>query len=439
MAKATTLTQQLSTADKLYYAAEAEECRRDFKAFIKCAWVVLEPGTALKWNWHMDALAEHMQAIMDGQITRLVINIAPGHTKSTIVSQCFPAWVWTRRPEMRLLCASTNLDLAIRDNRNCRYLIESEWYRACYGRLFHLNETAFDMSDDQNAKSYFENDRKGFRQAISVGGKGIGKRGDLNIIDDPHDPREGDVEREGVIEWFRQVWIGRLNDQEHGPMMIMGQRIHDEDLCGYVLKLGGWEHLYLPEEYNPSRRCVTSIGWSDPRIEEGELLWPAKFPPTVISTLKDSMGSYGYAAQFGQEPVPAKGAVFQEAWKRYFEIQGDYYILHTKYGHRKPVPIRACRNEAVCDLAVSEREQSDFFVIQTHAITPDNECLLLNQLRGHFNNPDQQKEAIKLYELYAWAIFWVENVAYQLAYIQQMRHYEIKEEIRPMSIALCAS
>lgn len=423
----------LQTGDQLIYGADAEMCRRSFRAFVKAAWLVLEPGTELRWNWHMDALCEHLQACIDGQIQRLVINIAPGHTKSTIVSQSFPAWVWTRRPETRMLCASTDLSLAIRDNRNCRMLIESEWYRACYGREFHLNDTSYDMSADQNMKSYFANDRAGYRQALSVCGKGIGKRGDLLIIDDPHDPREGDIDREKVIEWYRQTWVGRLNDQAKGVMITIGQRIHDEDLCGHLLKQGGVEHLCLPEEFDPARRCVTSIGWCDPRDDAGELLWEAKFPAPVVAKLKDDLGSFGYAAQWDQAPVPATGGTFKKEWARYFEISedGQHYILHTKHGTRKSVPIRACRNEAVCDLATSEKEQADFFVIETWAITPDNECLLLDQLRGHLNNPDQQKEAIKLYEIYAWAVFWIEKVAYQLAYIQQMRHYEIKEEIEP--------
>ena len=422
---------QPTPADLLLYAAEAEECRRSFRAFVKKAWQVLEPSTPLKWTWFHDAICEHLQAVYEGQIHRIVINIAPGHTKSTLVSQIFPMWVWTRNPAYRWLCASTSLDLAIRDNRNSRYLAESEWYRACYGREFHVNQTQFDMSQDQSVKSYFENDHKGYKMAVSVGSKGIGKRGDGLIIDDPHDPMEGDVKRQEVLEWYAQTWTSRLNDMETGAMIIVGQRIHDEDLCGHVLKLGGWEHLCLPEEYEASRKSYTSIGWCDPRDEEGELLWPEKFSNEVLDKLKDGLGSFGYSAQYGQLPVPSAGGIFKQEWARYFEIEGGYYILHTKYGARKPVSIRSCRCEAVCDLAVSEREQADFFVIQTWAITPENECLLLHQLRGHFTNPDQQKKAVELYEQFAWMIFWIENVAYQLAYIQQLRNYELEEEVSP--------
>lgn len=431
MATRTQSKPQMKSWDAMLYAAEAEECRRSFKAFVKAAWNVLEPGTELKWNWHMDALCEHLQAVIEGDINRLIINIAPGHTKSTIVSQAWTAWGWTRDPHIRWLCASTDLGLAIRDNRNTRYLVESEWYRACYGREFSLNQTSFDMSEDQNMKSFFENDNKGYRLGLSVGTKGIGRRGSHTLIDDPHDPREGDVKRQKVLDWYAQTWKSRLNDQEHGTSVVVGQRIHDEDLCGHLLRLGGWEHLCLPEEYNPSRKCVTSIGWCDPRDKEGELLWPEKFPPVVIEDLKKNLGTFGYEAQYGQSPVPASGGTFQDAWKRYFEIDGDYYILHNKYGRRKPVAIRSCHIETVCDLATSEKEQADFFVIQVWSVTPENECLLLHQVRGHFNNPDQQKRAIEVYERYAPVRFWVEQVAYQLAYIQQLRNYEIKEEIAP--------
>jgi hypothetical protein len=427
-AKAST-KKALSTADMLFYAAEAEECRRSFKAFVREAWKVLEPGTEIKWNWHMDALIDHLQAVMDGQITRLVINIAPGHTKSTIVSDCFTAWCWTRRPELRMLCASTDLQLALRDNRNTRYLIESDWYRSCYGRDFNLNATSFDMSDDQNMKSFFENDRKGYRLGMSVGARGIGRRGDLLLIDDPHDPREGDKARIEVLEWYKQTWMGRLNDQANGPMITVGQRIHDEDLCGHILKQGGCEHLCLPEEYEPTRRCTTSIGWSDPRTQEGELLWPAKFGPAVITRLKQ-MGALGYAAQYQQSPIPTSGGQFKEEWLRYFSIEGDYYRLQTPQGLQS-VAIKECWRFSVVDLAISTKQSADYTVIQTYDVTPRNDLLLIDQVRGHFDNPTQQKMIRQVYFRLKPQFVQIETIAYQLAIVQQLRD----EPVSPMPLS----
>jgi len=400
-----------------------ERSQESFKSFIRFAWDVIEPGTRFLPNWHIDAIADHLEAVYRGEINRFVCNIAPGHMKSTIFSVMFPCWMWIKIPTTRWLCASHSLDLAIRDNRNCRSLIESEWFQSCFGDIFQL-------SGDQNVKSFFENNHRGYRMALSVGSKGgTGKRGTHLLIDDPNNATAGEADIEKTIRWFGNTWMSRINSYETGAMIVVGQRLHELDLTGHILSLGGWEHLVLPTEYEPARRCFTSIGFGDKRTKEGELLWPEKFPPKVINTLKHSLGSLAYAAQFQQSPVPSTGGIFKQEWKRYFEIEGEHYILHTKYGRRKPVPIHACRNEAVCDLAVSEKEQADYFVIQTWAITPENECLLLHQLRGHFNNPDQQKKAIELYERFRWERFHVEKVAYQLAYIQQMRNYEVREEV----------
>jgi hypothetical protein len=411
----------------------AKMAKDDFRIFIREAWKTIEPGTPLLWNWHIDAIADHLTAVLNGEITRLVVNIAPGHMKSTLFSVMWPAWAWTTRPDIRWLCASHSLGLAIRDNRNCRSLIKSDWYQACY-------RDAFSLAKDQNAKSFFENNKRGYRLAVSVGSKSIGRRGSHLLIDDPNDAKASKADIEKTLYWFGQTWLSRLNDQENGAMVITGQRLDEEDLSGYVLKnLNGWEHLNLPTEYESTRKCFTSVvsssndpyAWKghDPREKDGELLWEQKFPPKVLANLKEGLGSLGYSAQHQQAPVPASGGTFKKEWARYFEIEGEHYILHTKYGRRKPVPIHSCRNEAVCDLATSERDQADYFVIQTWAITLENECLLLHQLRGHFNNPEQQKKAIELYERFRWARFHVEKVAYQLAYIQQMRNYEVREEV----------
>src|SRR5260221_361308 len=139
-----------------YQIEQRERCRESFRYFIRKAWQVIEPGTPLVWNWHIDAIAEHLSAVSSGAIHRLVCNIAPGHMKSSIFSVMWPAWCWINEPEIRWLSASHSLDLAIRDNRNCRMLIESQWYQENFG-------ASFKMSGDQNVKSFFENDRRGYR------------------------------------------------------------------------------------------------------------------------------------------------------------------------------------------------------------------------------------------------------------------------------------
>src|SRR5205823_712974 len=137
-------------------------------------------------------------------------------------------------------------------------------------------------------------------------------------IDDPHNAMEGESDRKAVVEWFGKTWISRLNDQENCAMVVVGQRIHSEDLSGHILKLGGWEHLCLPEAYEHKRSYSTLIG-HDPRTVEGELLWPEKFPQDVLDTLKAGLGSMNYASQFQQTPVASSGGLFKEHWFRYCE------------------------------------------------------------------------------------------------------------------------
>jgi predicted phage terminase large subunit-like protein len=443
MARSSPMQSSTSIADLLLLTVEAEEMRRSLKQFVVGAWKYVDPAPYVD-GWCVDAICEHLTALTSGQIRFLLINIPPRHSKSTICSVLWPVWGWLQNPAERFLSASYSLDLATRDNLKKRNLIDSQWFQERYVQDFRLatdnqsmmftRERDFGLSQEQNAKRFFMNDKLGYQMATSVASSATGHGGSILIIDDAHaaDEAHGSADRDAATRWFRETWSNRMNDANKDKMMVIGQRIHEEDVSGIILsERPDWVHLNLPAEFEPARKCFTSIGWQDPRTQEGELLWPERFAKETLERYKRDLGSIGFSAQYQQSPVPSTGGTFQDAWKRYFEIDGEHYILHTKYGRRKPVPIRSCRNEAVCDLAVSEKEKADFFVIQVWAITPENECLLLHQVRGHFNNPDQQKRAIETYERYALVKFHVEKVAYQLAYIQQLRNYEIKEEIEP--------
>lgn len=372
----------------------------------------MEPGVELAWNWHMDAIIEHLEAALNGQIHRLVVNLAPGHAKSTIFSVALPAWCWTFEPTSRWLCASHSLDLAMRDNSNCRALIESEWYQSLFSHTVHIKE-------DQNQKGFFENTQRGYRMCTSVGAKGTGKRATHLLIDDPNDSRATQLDLEATKSWFGRTWMSRLNDMQFGTMITVGQRIHQEDLTGHIRKLG-WECLSLPSEFEPTTKCFTSIGWSDPRTEEGELLWPEKFPKEVLDSLKAGLGSINYAAQYQQSPVPSDGGQFKSQWIRYFSQQDDAYILHTPNGN-KSILKAECWRFTVVDLAISSKQSADYTVIQTWDVTPQNDLLLIDQVRGRFDNPTQQRIIKQVYVTLNPRFIKIESVGYQLALIQQLR------------------
>jgi predicted phage terminase large subunit-like protein len=391
---------------------QAERAKRSFSVFALEAWSVIEPGTQLQWTWHLDAIAEHLQALYERQITRLLINIAPGHAKSSFISVLFPDWVALNDPASRWLCASHSLDLAIRDNKNRRDLIEHEWFQQRYGHLFQL-------SSSQNVKSFYENNHKGYSMAVGVRASGTGKRASHMLIDDPHNAMEGEADRKAVIAWFGKTWMSRLNDQEHGPMVVVGQRLHQQDLSGHILELGGWEHLNLPEEYEPSRKCFTSIGWSDPRKEEGELLWPDRFTAPILARLKHSLGSMDYAAQYQQTPVPSGGGQFRKEWLRYATETPQAWLLETANGP-KSILKSSCRAFATVDLAISSKQSADFTVIAFWATTPEKDLILFDMVRGRFDNPTQMQQIEILNQKYRPEYVQIETVGYQLALVQQL-------------------
>lgn len=293
-------------------AAEMELCRRSFARFHAMSWHVLEPGQPYAHGWHMDAMAEHLEAVVDGQIRRLLINVPPGTSKSTICGVSLPAWVWgaAKKPHFRMISASHDYKLAGRDNLKSRRLIESDWYQSRW---------PIKLTSDQNEKSYFENEKTGFRQANAVESM-TGRRGDLVLWDDPHSPESAysDVKREKTIRIFSETLPTRLNNPDRSAIVVVMQRLHENDVSGHILSKDlGYEHLMLPMEFEPDRKCYTSIGFEDPRMKEGELLFPDRFPQDVVERDKKIMGSFAIAGQFQQRPVPRGGGMFSRSW---FEV-----------------------------------------------------------------------------------------------------------------------
>ncbi len=297
-----------------------------FRKFVRLAWPILEPATPFIDGWHIDCMADHLQAVSEGQLKHLIINVPPGSSKSLVTSVMWPAYHWTRFPQDRFLTASYTDVLSLRDALKSRRLIQSAWYQEIWGNLFR-------MTGDQNAKGRYENDKTGYRIATHVGG-GTGERAKYRILDDPHniDEAESDTIREGAVTWVRTTWADRESDTKTGGDVVVMQRLHERDVSGMLLnEIGGYTHVMIPMRFEAQRRFVTVVKrpeggtWQDPRTVEGELLCPARWDAEDVALKEKRLGSYATAGQLQQRPSPELGGILKRHWFRYWQHPGDTY------------------------------------------------------------------------------------------------------------------
>lgn len=299
--------------------------------FVQQGWHVLEPTTQLVDGWHLEAITDHLEAIINGDITRLIINIPPRFTKSLISSVFFDAWAWIKKPSLRFLNVSYAESLSIRDSVKCRHLIQSRWYQSRWGKKYQLAE-------DVNLKTRFENSWRGHRIATSIHGIGTGEGGDIITIDDPHNIKEveSDARREAVVQWADEVMPSRLNDPKTGAIILIMQRSHHKDLTGHLLaKNAGYEHLCLPMEFEENR-VKTSLNFVDPRKEPDELLCPERYDKDACEKLKVDLGQYAYNGQYQQRPAPREGGIIKiKHFQRYVTAPALERILLNPDGTPK--------------------------------------------------------------------------------------------------------
>lgn len=280
--------------DRLLRDLDRADCEDSLATFLRYAWPYIDAAPYVH-GWPIDAMCEHLQAVVDGEIRNLIINVPPRSLKSSLASVCLAPWVWAQRensptsgPSVQFMYASYAFPLAVRDSVKCRRLIASPWYQALWGDRFML-------VGDQNTKGRFANDKRGERLTTSVGGTATGEGGAIIVVDDPNAANEvlSAATTEATNEWWDGTMSTRLNDPKTGAKIIIQQRLGEDDLTGHVLeKELGWTHLMLPMEYEPERSFVTSIGWKDPRTEPGELLFPDRFGAEDIAGLKRTLGSF---------------------------------------------------------------------------------------------------------------------------------------------------
>jgi len=373
-------------------AIDAELAKRSLREFIRQAWPVIEPGVAYLHNWHIDCIAEHLEAVDAGQITRLLINIPPRFMKSICVSVMWPVWSWVSNPESRWLFGSYSGELATKHSVDRRTIIQSDWYQSNWRDRYQL-------TTDQNVKTEYQNSRRGVMVATGFNGSATGKGGDRIVIDDPINPREARslVARESANIAFDRTFTTRLNDKRKGAIVLVMQRLDESDPSAHVLKQGGYVHCCLPAE--ATSRTVIAFPMSGREVvrEAGDLLWPEREGPKEIAQAKVQLGSYGYAGQYQQSPAPEGGGCFKASWFRYAKRDGEFYKLSRDASDRS-VRVSDCQRFAIVDVAGTEKRANndpDYTVMGCFDLTPDGDLIWFDLLRMQAETPDSERAIIQ--------------------------------------------
>lgn len=310
-----------SAIDRLKALEEAERLESSLIEFYKAAWQTIDPAPYVD-GWHLHAIAEHLEAVSNGDIRKLLITMPPRHSKTLLSSVIWPAWLWARKrvegkpligPQVKFLTLAYGDDLALDSALLMRRLVESDWYQARWGARVKLRA-------DQEAKSKFDNSAGGSRISAGFGGTLTGRGGDIKIIDDPlkADDAESEVKRQAVIRRYDGTLKSRMTDPRHTAEVVIMQRLHENDLAGHILDTDSeFEHLMLPALFEPERRYYTSIGWTDPRTKEGEILWPERFDEKSLNTFRRN--AYEWAGQWQQRPEVRGGSIIKRDWWQPYE------------------------------------------------------------------------------------------------------------------------
>jgi predicted phage terminase large subunit-like protein len=342
--------------------------RTDFCAFAQKCFSHLNPGARLDRNWHHEAIGFQLGRVDRGEVTRLIINAPPRSLKSLIGSVAFPAWVIGKRPTTRFICASYSQDLANKHASDFRKIVQSDWYRQVFRTTAPVKET----------EAEYQTAAGGFRLATSVGGTLTGRGADIIVIDDALSASEAfsEASRERVNEWFGGTLLSRLDDKRTGGIVVIAQRLHQQDLCGFLLEQGGWKHLNLPA----IAPADCSIRLSEFRIHQwiaGEPLDRIREPLPVLDQIKKQLGSGFFPAQYLQDPAPPGGNILKREWLHEYEVP--------------PTPQAGDEIVQSWDTAMKAGDANDYSVCLTFNVRNKNQYFLIDVFRDRLEFPELAK------------------------------------------------
>lgn len=380
-------------------------CRKSFEAFADRAFRVVQPATPYEYNWHIGCIAEHIQAMIDGEISRLIINLPPRMLKSYLISVALPAWILGNNPSDKFIVTSYSFPLAKEMASKCRYILEDDWYKACFP------QTRIDQK--QNEKHHWNTTERGQYYAASALGSITGVGANWVLSDDPLKPAEALSEtiRARTNENIRNTLFSRFDDQRIAKFLMVMQRLHDDDPTGNLCKEGGYTVLKLPAEAKSDIKII--LGNKTWEMKTGDLLFPDRLSQDTLNTLRQSMTDYHYVGQYMQEPVPIGGGEFKDTWVKYYDSispkKMNIYIL--------------------CDAAAGEevnkrkKKTSDWTAFMVVGTAPDNNYYLLDIVRDRLNPTERINELFRLHRKWNGLAGKPAKVGYEKYGLMSDTHY----------------
>jgi predicted phage terminase large subunit-like protein len=341
--------------------------RRDFLTFLRKCFHWLSPGQTFIPGWPIEAIAHRLEQVRRGESRRLIINMPPRSLKSLAASVAFPAFVLGHDPTRRIICVSYASELARKMSNDFRAVMNQPAYK----RIFPEAQ----IGRFKDSETEVELTCRGSRLATSVGGTLTGRGGDIIIIDDPLKASDAmsDASRNAANQWYSNTLLSRLDDKRVGAIVIVMQRVHMDDLTGFVLgQSDDWTVLSLPAIAEHDELIPLGRGRFHQR-RAGDVLAPEREPRAVLEEMRRQLGSDYFAAQYQQAPVPPGGAMIKRHWiRRYTEL---------------PEPDRGQLITQSWDTAAKGGPDNDWSVCTTWLQTRDQQWYLVDVWRQRVDYP----------------------------------------------------
>jgi predicted phage terminase large subunit-like protein len=377
--------------------------QNDFPSFIRMCFKTLNPETAFDDNWHILAIAHHLEQVRLGVIKRGIITMPPRSLKSISASVAFPAFIHGKDPSKNIIAVSYGQELSAKHQNDYRLVLSSPWYQAIFP------QTRISKSKDTETEVVLTN--RGGRLATSIGGTLTGRGADIIIIDDPLKPGDApsETKRRQVNDWYGSTLSSRLNNKNDGAIIIVTQRVHTDDLVGHVMELSpeGWDVLNLPAIASQSETIPVGNGKAHNR-KPGDLLHPKRETQMVLDSLRRDLGSDNFEAQYQQMPVPPGGLMFKRDWlKRYTQLPDCLDNTHKIIQS--------------WDTASKTGPTNDWSVCTTWLVQ-QNLYYLLDVSRVKLDYPALRAQAVKLADQHKPSIILVEDAGVGTGLITDLQH-----------------